>query len=282
MRFSILIPSWNNLALLKLCLSSVQKHSTFEHQVIVHVNDGSDGTLAWVREQGIPHTYSIENIGVCLAMNRCAELAESDYLVYLNDDMYCCPEWDAHLAARFDEMGDRSFMLSGTLIEPRATGNACVVVANFGSDREDFDEAGLLAAAPSLTRADWLGSTWPPFVMRKKDWIDIGGFSAEFSPGMSSDNDLSMKLWSIGCRIFIGAGDSLIYHFMSKSTGKVNRNNGRRTFLNKWGISHSMFDSHYLRRGQARSSQELVLEEPSKTLGFYLDQLRCSVKRRFS
>jgi glycosyltransferase involved in cell wall biosynthesis len=282
MQFSILIPTWNNLPLLKLCLRSIQSHSRFEHQIIVHVNDGSDGTLQWVREQGISHTYSPQNIGICLAMNRSADLAESDYLVYLNDDMYCCPEWDARLAARLDEMGNQSFMLSGTLIEPIASGNACVVVAHFGTGPDDFDEAGLLAAAPSLTRADWLGATWPPFVMRKQDWLDIGGFSSEFSPGMSSDNDLSMKLWNIGCRIFIGAGDALIYHFMSKSTGKVRRNNGRRTFLNKWGMSHSMFDRHYLRRGEARSSQELILQEPPKTLGFYLDQIRCSIKRRLS
>jgi GT2 family glycosyltransferase len=282
MRFSILIPTWNNLALLKLCISSIRKHSKFEHQVVVHVNDGSDGTLEWVREQGIQHTHSTENIGICLAMNRCAYTAESDYLVYLNDDMYCCPDWDVRLANRLDEMGDLSFMLSGTLIEPRSSGNACVVVANFGLNAEDFDESGLIAAAPSLTRADWLGATWPPFVMRKRDWIDIGGMSPEFSPGMSSDNDLSMKLWNHGCRIFLGAGDALIYHFMSKSTGKVKRNNGRRTFLNKWGMSHSMFDRHYLRRGDARSSQELILEEPSKNLGFLLDQLRCSIKRRLS
>jgi len=282
MRFSILIPTWNNLDLLKLCLRSISKNSRFEHQMIVHINDGSDGTLEWVREQGIPHTYSKENIGICIAMNRCAHLADTDYLVYLNDDMYCCPEWDTRLAERIPEIGDRPFMLSGTLIEPRASGNACVVVSNFGSGPEDFDEESLLARAPSLTRADWLGATWPPFVMRRKDWIDVGGFSAEFSPGMSSDNDLSMKLWNIGCRVFIGAGDALIYHFMSKSTGKVKRNNGRRRFLNKWGITHSMFDRHYLRRGEARSSQELVLEEPIQNWGFYWDRMRCCLKRRLS
>jgi len=279
MRFSILIPTWNNLALLKLCLKSIEQNSSFAHQIIVHVNDGSDGTLEWVRNEGITHTHSPQNVGICIAMNQCAALADSDYLVYLNDDMYCCPDWDARLAARLDEIGNRSFMLSGTLIEPRPSGNACVVVSDFGSGPEEFDETALLQSAPSLTRADWLGSTWPPILMRKQDWIDIGGFSVEFSPGMSSDNDLSMKLWHKGCRIFIGVGDSLVYHFMSKSTGKVKRNNGRSTFLHKWGLTHSMFDRHYLRRGEARSSQELELDEPDVNLSFYLDQLRCRLKR---
>jgi GT2 family glycosyltransferase len=282
MRFSILIPTWNNLDLLKLCLSSIARNSRFEHQIILHINDGSDGTLNWVQDQGMTYTHSTENIGICLAMNRCADQADSNFLVYLNDDMYCCPDWDARLAERIPEIEDRPFMLSATLIEPRASGNACVVVSDFGSSPDNFDELGLLAKVNSLNRADWLGATWPPFVMRRKDWIDIGGFSAEFSPGMSSDNDLSMKLWSIGCRVFIGVGDALIYHFMSKSTVKVKRNNGRRMFLNKWGMTHSMFDRHYLRRGHARSSQELILEEPERNWEYYWDSLRCSLKRRLS
>ena len=34
--FSILIPSWNNLACLKLCVESIRKNSFFHHQIIVH------------------------------------------------------------------------------------------------------------------------------------------------------------------------------------------------------------------------------------------------------
>ena len=56
--FSILLPTWNNLPLLKLCVHSIRTHSAYGHQIIVHVNDGSDGTLEWVREQGLDHTHS--------------------------------------------------------------------------------------------------------------------------------------------------------------------------------------------------------------------------------
>ena len=53
---------------------------------------------------------------------------------------------------------------------------------------------------------------------------------------MSSDNDFSMKLWHAGCCVFLGVGDSLVYHFQCKSTGKVKKNDGGRQFLNKWGM----------------------------------------------
>ena len=54
--FSILIPTWNNLPFLKICVDSIRKNSTYRHQIIVHVNDGSDGTLEWVRQQGLDYT----------------------------------------------------------------------------------------------------------------------------------------------------------------------------------------------------------------------------------
>ena len=48
--FSIIIPTWNNLPYLRLVIESLRRHSMHSHQIIVHVNDGSDGTLAWVRD----------------------------------------------------------------------------------------------------------------------------------------------------------------------------------------------------------------------------------------
>ena len=44
-KFSIVIPSWNNLAYLQLCIDSIKKHSKFNHEIIVHINEGVDGTL---------------------------------------------------------------------------------------------------------------------------------------------------------------------------------------------------------------------------------------------
>jgi hypothetical protein len=32
--FSILIPSWNNLAFLKLCVASIRKNSTYAHEIL--------------------------------------------------------------------------------------------------------------------------------------------------------------------------------------------------------------------------------------------------------
>jgi hypothetical protein len=67
---------------------------------------------------------------------------------------------------------------------------------------------------------------------------------------MSSDNDLSMKLWHAGCRTFIGLGDSFVYHFACVSTQRIVKNDGRLQFLHKWGISQRDFDQICLHRGE--------------------------------
>ena len=52
--FSIIIPTFNNLEYLKLCLSSIKKNSSFSHEIIIHINEGTDGTKAFLDKFGAP------------------------------------------------------------------------------------------------------------------------------------------------------------------------------------------------------------------------------------
>ena len=287
--FSILIPTWNNLAYLKLAVASIRRHSVPSaqpHQIILHINDGSDGTLAWAREQGLAYSHTAHNAGICLAVNQAAMQADRPYIVYLNDDMVVCPGWDTRLLARIQALPSNLFMVSGTMVEPRASGNACVVVRDFGDSAETFREAELLAALPQLVRADWAGATWPPTVVHRDWWFRVGGYSSEFSPGMSSDNDFSMKLWHAGCRHFIGVGDALVYHFQCKTTGKIVKNDGRAQFLAKWGMTQGSFDRYFLRRGQllqrVGTAGSGAVSEPEDSARFRWAQRKDRWKRRLS
>ena len=248
--FSIVIPSWNNLAFLKLAVGTIRRHSAHDHEILVHVNDGADGSLDWVRAQRLTHTHSPGNVGICYGVNRVAALATRPYLVYLNDDMAVLPGWDTRLLEVARRLEGRRFMLSSTMIEPGGAANRCTVKSDFGRDAATFREAELIAALPRLVRSHWLGSTWPPTLLPRWMWSEVGGYSVEFSPGMSSDNDFSMKLWHAGCRTFIGLGDSFVYHFSQVSTGRIVRNDGRLQFLHKWGISQRDFDRGCLHRGE--------------------------------
>ena len=49
--FSIIIPTYNNLEYLKLCVKSLKKNSNYNHQIIPHVNIGEDGTEDFFRKR---------------------------------------------------------------------------------------------------------------------------------------------------------------------------------------------------------------------------------------
>ena len=48
--FSIIIPTLNNLPYLKLCIKSIKKNSRYDHEIIPHVNVGTDGTLEYLKK----------------------------------------------------------------------------------------------------------------------------------------------------------------------------------------------------------------------------------------
>ncbi|MEO8860843.1 MAG: glycosyltransferase, partial [Ginsengibacter sp.] len=225
-KFSILIPTWNNLEYLKLCIKSIRENSSYKHQVIIHINEGKDGTKEWVEEQGdIDYSFSEKNIGVCFALNSCRSLAYTDYILYLNDDMYVCPGWDAVINAEIESIGHCYFFLSSTAIEPQKNNN-CSIIKDFGRDINSFDEEKLLKGFNDLPMRDWAGATWPPNIVHKDVWDLAGGYSTEFTPGMYSDPDFSMKLWKMGIRYFKGLEKSRVYHFGSLSVNRVKQNKG--------------------------------------------------------
>jgi glycosyltransferase involved in cell wall biosynthesis len=259
--FSILIPTWNNLEYLRLCVDGIRRNSAHTHQIVVHVNDGSDGTREWVRGAGLDTTFSESNVGVCWALNEAATRARREFIVCFDDDVYCLPGWDVALMHRARQMPGDLFLLSATSIAPRGGANRCAVVADHGRTPAEFREAELLTAALRLARADWSGATWLPTLVHRRWWFKCGGYSTELSPGASSGEDFSMKLWHAGCRHFVGVGNSLVYQFQRASAGLAANNDGPRQFLHKWGMTPATFDRYYLRRGQALAG-DAALSDP--------------------
>lgn len=240
--FSIIIPTWNNLPYLQLCVRSIKNNSHYNHQIIIHVNDGADGTLEWVRDQGFDYTYTAENVGVCVAVNMMRSKVKTDYILYLNDDMYVLPGWDSVLVNEVKSLPDNKFYLSCTMIQPKLCVSSCIH-ADYGTSIQTFQEEKLLKEYMMYEKEDWQGSTWPPCLVHRDIWDIVGGYSIELSPGMYSDPDFTAKLWLVGVRYLKGLGRSRVYHFETKSTERVQKNDGSSQFLLKWGITNSSLRS---------------------------------------
>ena len=274
---SIVIPTYNNLDYLKLCLKSLKKNSSFNHEIIIHINDGSDGTLDFIKANNYKYTSSDDNIGLCSSINKAAKLVTNKYILYSHDDMYFCPDWDKVLSREVKSFDHDNFYLSGTMIEP----NSGHIIHDFGSNLDTFREDVLLSKYKNLNFYDHQGTHFAPHLVSKKMWDKVGGFSEEFNPGIGSDPDFNMKLWREGVRIFKGLNDFKVYHFGSLTTRKKKnfiQNRGDKTFLKKWGITTKFFKKHYLK---SKTKYNGPLKEPDKTLGYIFGLLSCKIQSIF-
>ena len=269
--FSIIIPTYNNLDYLKLCIESIKKNSKYDHEIIVHINEGIDGSIDYLKNLKIKFSYSAINEGVCVAFNKAVKLSTKKYLVLGHDDMYFCPRWDEVFKNELDIIPENiDFFLSGTMVQPFES----YINLDCGVNLENFNEDKLLKELPKIKFTDFQGSHWQPSLIPLKTWNKVGGFSEEFSPGLGSDPDFNMKLWNIGVRLFKGLGNCRVYHFSSLSLRKKAWNNGAKTFLLKWGISIKFFKKHYLKSDQVFNKE---LDEPQKNLGYFIELCKCKI-----
>lgn len=224
------------------------KNSVYAHQIIIHVNDGSDGTLEWVREQGFDYTHTEVNVGVCLAMNMMRSKVKTDYIFFINDDMYALPQWDKVLYDEIKRLPDNRFFLSSTTIQPHTPGSS-VINADYGDSIQSFREKALIEEYMDYKADDFMGATLPPNIVHRDIWDLVGGYSVELSPGMYSDPDFTAKLWLCGIRYMKGLSASRVYHFETKSTTRIRKNQGRVQFLMKWGMTNKTFRCAFTYRG---------------------------------
>ena len=275
--FSIIIPTFNNLKYLKLCIKSIRQNSKFNHQIVPHVNIGSDKTSEFLINENIDFTFTDYNSGICEGMNTASKKSKFEYILYSHDDFYFCPGWDIALKDEIEKIGHNKFYLSGIMM------NNGPIKCDFGNDLDSFDEKKFLNEYEKYNHYDFQGSTWAPHLIHKEIWDRVGGFSEEFYPGTGSDPDLNMKLWNSGVRIFKGINNCKVYHFGSIVTRKYKDNpniktesgsKGGKIFLLKWGISINFFKKFYLRSDTKYSGE---LTEPQKDFKFYYKLFLCKL-----
>jgi len=262
MKLSIIIPTFNNLDYLKFFLRSLKINSKFDHEIILHINDGSDGTLKYALDNNIKHTFSETNIGLCSSMNKAYSLTTTDHILYAHDDMYFCKNWDIFLTDEINKQDNNQYYLSGTNISTRHG----LINFDCGSTYLDFDEKKFHNFCLQDETPDLQSSHWAPHLVHKELWDKIGGFSEEFNPGDGSDPDFCMKLWKQNVRIFKGVSKFKVYHFNSITTrnDKIVLNNGTKTFLSKYGFNPKFFRKYYLRGNNSVIPFKGRLNNPKK------------------
>tara|TARA_B100000745_G_scaffold33640_1_gene20888 strand:- start:1091 stop:1939 length:849 start_codon:yes stop_codon:yes gene_type:complete len=267
MNFTILIPTYNNLKYLRLFCESIKINSNFNHQLIFHINDGSDGSYDYINNNKYQFTHSKTNIGLCSSIKEASKLIKNQYVLYAHDDMYFCKNWDKFLIEEVQKQNNNLFYFSGTNISYKDG------ILNFdcGNTPENFDQIKFDNFCEKDNSPDLQGSHWAPHLIHRDLWTKVEGFSIEFDPGDGSDPDLCMKLWNEGVRIFKCISGFKVYHFGSVTTRKrdININNGTKKFLLKFGFNPRFFRKYYL-RGDSKIKYLGPLDDPKLNFSMLL------------
>ena len=274
--FSIIIPTFNNLNFLKVCLSSLKKNSSLNNEIIIHSNSNEDGTLDFIKENNFKYTHTNSNIGLCSAVNLAAKKVTTNYILYAHDDMYFLPEWDLALKQEVKNIGHNFFYLHAAEIGI----NGAHIKFDCGSNYENFDEKKLLNNYKNFYLEDYNANHLSPHLIHRDLWNKVLGFSEEFNPGDGSDPDLVLKLWNEGVRYFKCLGNFKVYHFGSVTTRKkksLKLNKGTNIFIKKWGTSPLIIRKYYLETGKKFEIRNLI----KKDFFYYYFLVKIKLKKIF-
>ena len=241
-RFSVVIPTWKNLAYLDLAVRSLRAHSALTHEIIIFFNEVDDACIQWAQGKDVHVVSDARNVGVCAAVNRAVAKATCERICFFNDDMVALPGWDTELM-RYLVPGALQW-LSGTAVEPGEATVCYIGQQDYGRTVETFDEAGMVSACDGLRRTYNMVSTWTPLLVAKADWDAVGGFDEAYFPGYGSDPDLAMNFYRRGCRAFVGVGSSLVYHFSRRTISRFDTAglaDPSAVFRAKWGMRWRKF-----------------------------------------
>lgn len=88
---AVVIPSWNSADLLPDCLGSLSEQGV-ELETVVVDNGSSDGTLEYLRAQGVRHIALPRNLGFAAAVNRGVAETTAPAVLVLNADAVLKPD----------------------------------------------------------------------------------------------------------------------------------------------------------------------------------------------
>ncbi|MFN5086311.1 MAG: glycosyltransferase family 2 protein [Novosphingobium sp.] len=222
---SVIIPTRNQLELLKICLQGLQQ-SNYPVLDCIIIDNGSDdpATIAFLDKLDAPFYRVLRQPGPFnySALNNAAVAeARGEFLCFLNNDVSMIgQDWLMYLISQ--ARGERVGAVGARLLYPDGTIQHAGVVLGVGGGAghahrgQDPNEPGyfLRASLPQFVSA----VTGACMVVRREKFLAVGGFDQDCFPVAFNDVDLCLKLNARGWQTFYEPRAELIHH-ESKSRG---------------------------------------------------------------
>jgi ATP-binding cassette, subfamily B, bacterial len=244
---SLIVVTYNNLALTRLCLDSILANShDVEFEVIVVDNASTDGTVEFVTEMArrfdeIQIVRNEANDGFAHAVNQGLAIATREALVIMNDDVVVTPGWLAGLLAHLD---DPMVGLVGPTTN--AAPNEARITTTYGTYGQLTDFATERQKRFENRSFDMAVSTMFCTALRRDVFERVGPLDERFLVGQFEDDDYAIRVRAEGFRVVCAEG-VFVHHFGEASFGKLAPSGeqadlfheNRRRFEDKWGIPWS-------------------------------------------
>ncbi len=188
---SVIVTNWNGNKLIKKSLPIIINNSPEAIEIIIADDASSDKSLQTIKV--LQKTYPqlklishVHNQGFTRNSNFAIKKAKGDLVVLLNSDIYPHPNYLKHITKHFQD--------------PKVFG---VGFSEYGRENwaRIFWKEGYLQHEPGIDTTKLHISAWisgGSSIVRKSEFIRLGGFDNIYAPFYSEDLDLGYRAWKSG------------------------------------------------------------------------------------
>ena len=211
---SIVIPTFNQLGVLRQCIESIFKHTDVPYEIIIVDNASTDATLSYLQGLGGQIRYRVldSNRGFAGAINVGMMMAKGSTIVLLNNDTLVTPNWLTNMLACLNSddnigmVGPVTNYISGS--QKIAVPYGTCGYAPFAILRHNRPDPAKWRRSDRLTGFCLL--------FRRALFEGVGYFDEGYEIGNFEDDDYNIRVRLLG-KTMVVAEDTFIHHYGSVS-----------------------------------------------------------------
>lgn len=241
-RASVIVVTYNNLELTKICLRSLEQLTECGWvEIIVVDNASNDGTVEFLKkwETAAPNRKALLNninCGFAAANNQGLAISCSEYLIMLNNDTEVTSGWLRTLVNHL--ASDKTIGMIGPVTNN--IGNEACIKIRYHNSQEMRHEARKYTLRHMGEKFPIGTLAFFCVVLPRSVYETVGPLDEEFGLGFYEDDDYCRRVEMAGLRL-VCAEDVFIHHELSASFKKLGKGRqellikNRKLYEAKWG-----------------------------------------------
>jgi O-antigen biosynthesis protein len=243
-QITIAMLTHNALDYTRACISSVERHTTVPHTIVILDNGSTDETPAWLAEQTAPHVHVLlgqTNVGVprgrnILLTRILPELLDDEYVVFLDNDTEVGAGWSdlfLDLFSSHPEIGIAGAMGHEIVVHP---------------DRRELMPSPRGLPAPVDVVSGFC--LW----VRSRCASSVGYFDEGLGTFWHEDDDYCIRARMLGYKVFMIPGAQLLHHAHKSGVADAGIPLGgspenQRYLVDKWRMMGAVDEHGRIRSG---------------------------------